>query len=92
VKIGISVDNEIADTIDQLVLNVRKAMREGKLPSRGPGRPVGPGSVAGEIVELVIRKHPEILRELFSTAGDSLSESVAPFDAKQVRPKAASHR
>ena len=83
VKIGIAVDNDIADAIDQIALKVRRAIREGRLPPRGRGRSIGAGTVAAEIVERVVRDHPELLKEFF------VDDSSLPAVVRASLPSAA---
>ena len=89
VKIGIAVDNEIADAIDQIALKVRRAIREGRLPPRGRGRSIGAGTVAAEIVERVVRDHPELLKEFFA---DDATLPAVPRAAYEALPKERSLR
>ena len=79
IKIGIAVDIETANKISDIAAKLKKATREGKLPKR-PGRSVGDGSVAAEIVERVIRDYPELLKEFFEA------------ESGEALPKAASRR
>lgn len=85
IKIGITADAEIVDILDQIAFSIRRKIREGKLPKRGAGRPIGTGTIAAEIVERVIREHPELLQQFFE---DEASVAIG----EKARPKAARSR
>ena len=61
----LTVDNDVLGTLDQIAVKIRQEIREGKLPKRGPGRSVGAATIAADIVERIVRDHPELLKEFF---------------------------
>lgn len=86
-KMTVQLDSQTLDALEQIAMEVRRAVRAGTLPRRGRGRPFGSATVASTIIQRVVRDHPGLLREFFEN-----EITVAPKETAIPKSQTARQR